>query len=165
MRNAIAIGGVILAAVAASTIAATAAQASSNHPSNGSAASNHATGRFVVIERAVTDTVADTGPTGDSLGDVLAFANPIYTSDNKTQIGSDNGSCIRTTVGKAWECSWTLTLAKGSLVVQGPFYDAADSVLAITGGTGIWSHARGEMGLHARDALGSSYDFSYTVTK
>ena len=64
---------------------------------------------------------------------------------------------------KAWECSWTTTLAGGSLVVEGPFYDTKDSVLAITGGTGKWMGAHGQMVLHARNFAGSSYDFRFTV--
>jgi len=118
---------------------------------------------FTVVERALTDTVADTGPKGDSLGDVLAFANPIYNAANTTKLGSDNGSCIRTAVGKAYECSWTTSLAGGSLVVSGPFYDTKDSVLAITGGTGKYSRTHGQMRLHARNAKGTAYDFTYTV--
>ena len=119
--------------------------------------------RFTVVEHAVTDTVADTGPAGDSLGDVLAFANPIYDAANKARVGSDNGSCIRTAVGKAYECSWTTTIPGGSLTVSGPFYDTRDSVLAITGGTGNWATARGQLRLHARNAKGTAYDFAFSV--
>jgi allene oxide cyclase len=118
---------------------------------------------FTVVEHAITDTVVDTGPAGDSLGDVLAFGNPVFDAANRHQIGNDQGSCVRTKIGAAWECSWTTILPGGSLVVEGPFYDAADSTLAITGGTGRWAAARGSMLLHARDAAGSSYDFSFSV--
>ena len=165
MRKATIIGSAALVTVVVSGVAVQQAQASPKSATKHSAslAHDHVTTSFTVVEHAVTDTVADTGPTGDSLGDVLAFANPIYTANNETKIGSDNGSCIRTAVGKAWECSWTLTLAKGSLVVQGPFYDTADSDLAITGGTGVWATARGQMHLHARNAAGTSYDFVYHV--
>jgi hypothetical protein len=119
---------------------------------------------FTVVEHAITDTTVDIGPKGDSLGDVLAFGNPVYDAGNHTQVGNDQGSCVRTKVGVAWECSWTTILPGGSLTVEGPFYDSADSVLAITGGTGIWAQARGQMTLHARDAAGSSYDFRFSVT-
>lgn len=54
--------------------------------------------------------------------------------------------------------------AGGSLTVEGPFYDSSDPVLAITGGTGTWARARGQMTLHARDAAGSSYAFRFSVT-
>lgn len=119
--------------------------------------------RFTVVEHADTDTVADTGAKGDSLGDVLAFGNPVYNAANTKQVGSDLGSCIRTKVGASWECSWTTLLAGGSLVVEGPFYDTADSTLAITGGTGKYSGASGQMRLHARNAAGSAYDFTFVL--
>jgi len=119
---------------------------------------------FTVVEHADTDTVVDLGPRGDSLGDTLAFGNPVYDTAGR-KVGGSQGSCVRTKVGKAWECSWTTTLSGGSLVVQGPFYDAADSILAITGGTGAWREARGQMHLHARDAKGSAYDFTFAVER
>ena len=167
MRKAAIIGTAALVTVVVSGVAVQQAQASSKPAAqhHSSAGQQHGATTFTVVERAVTDTVADTGPAGDSLGDVLAFGNPIFTANNKTHIGSDNGSCIRTTVGKAWECSWTLTLGKSSLVVEGPFYDTADSDLAIIGGTGVWATARGQMHLHARNAAGTAYDFVYHVTR
>ena len=123
------------------------------------------TGRFTFVEHAVTDTVVDLGPTGDSRGDLLAFANPVFNATNHKKVGHDEGSCVRTAVGKSWECEWTLRLPKGSLVVQGPYFDTSNSVMAITGGTGIWAHARGQMVLHARNAEGTAFDFRYHVTK
>ncbi len=119
---------------------------------------------LTVVEHADTDTVVDLGPRGDSLGDTLAFGNPVYDTAGR-KVGGSQGSCVRTKVGTAWECSWTTTLSGGSLVVQGPFYDAADSTLAITGGTGTWREARGQMHLHARDAAGSAYDFTFAVER
>jgi allene oxide cyclase len=166
MRKTALVGTAAAVTLVVSGVAVQQAQAgSSPAPHATTSASSHGVVAFTVVERAKTDTVADTGVAGDSLGDVLAFANPIFSADNKTRIGSDNGSCIRTAVGKAWECSWTLTLARGSLVVQGPFYDAKDSDLAITGGTGVWASARGQMHLHARDTAGTAYDFTYRVLR
>ncbi len=118
-----------------------------------------------VVEHAETDTVADTGPQGDSVGDVLAFANRVFDEANQNEVGSDNGQCIRTVVGGAWECFWTITLADGQITVEGPFYDTKDSTLAITGGTGAYKGARGQMSLHARNAQGTEYDFIYEVAK
>jgi allene oxide cyclase len=121
--------------------------------------------QFTVVEHAVTDTVADTGPSGDSLGDVLAFANPVFDAENIRAVGSDNGSCVRTKVGASFECSWTTTLKGGSIVVEGPFFDTSDSTLAVIGGTGVWQRATGQMKLHARDAQGSEFDFVFTVQR
>lgn len=113
------------------------------------------------IEHAVTDATASVGKAKDNAGDILTFANPVFDSKNEKQIGTDNGFCIRTIVGKAYECHWTLTLKDGQITTDGPFHDAGDTTLAITGGTGKYSGAKGEMTLHARDAKGSEYDFKY----
>jgi len=116
-----------------------------------------------VIEHATTDAVTDTGASGDSAGDILTFANEVYDADDKSKVGSDQGICFRTVPGKAWECFWTLSLDKGQLTVEGPFYDAADSVLAITGGTGDFAGATGDMALSARDPEGKAYNFIYHI--
>jgi len=117
------------------------------------------------VERATSDAVLDTGAKGDSAGDILTFANEIYDEANKTKMGDDNGWCIRTVAGKAWECFWTLTIAEGQITVEGPFLDGKDSVLAVTGGTGEYSSARGDMQLHARNPEGTEYDFKYNLTE
>jgi allene oxide cyclase len=116
-----------------------------------------------VIEHATTNTLQHIGPAGekDSIGDVLGYANPIFDAANEKRIGSDNGSCIRTVVGDAWECQWTTTLPDGQIVVEGPFFDDRDSVNAITGGTGAYDDATGEMDLRYRDPKGSEYDFIF----
>jgi len=103
-----------------------------------------------VIEHADNDTTTDTGAKGDSVGDLLTFANEIYDENNAEKVGSDTGWCIRTVAGKSWECFWTLTLADGQITVEGPFYDTRDSRLAIIGGTGVYRDAHGTMLLHAR---------------
>lgn len=119
--------------------------------------------RLQVVEHADTDTVVDLGAKGDSVGDLLTFANPVYDAANKTKLGSDQGYCIRVVVGKSWECFWTLILAGGEITVEGPFYDSGDSVMVVTGGTGKYAGAKGDMKLHARDAKSTSYDFVYEL--
>ena len=116
-----------------------------------------------LVERATTDAVLDLGATGDSAGDLLTYANEVYDADNQTKLGSDNGWCIRTVVGKAWECTFTVMLDGGQLTAEGPFLDAGDSVWAVTGGTGKYAEASGEMKLHARDEKGSEYDMVFEV--
>jgi hypothetical protein len=119
---------------------------------------------FTVVERAETDTVIDLGAPGDSLGDQLPFGNPVFDKTNTHQVGRDEGNCFRTNPGLAWECTWTTILAHGSLTVQGPFYDdLRDSQLAITGGTGIYRNARGQMTLHTRNPGGTEFDFIFRV--
>jgi allene oxide cyclase len=116
-----------------------------------------------VVERATTDVVTDLGEEGDSVGDILTFANEIYDENNEVAIGQDNGYCVRTVVGAAWECFWTLMLESGQITVQGPFYDTGDSTLAITGGTGAFIYASGSMTLVFRDEAGTEFDFIYEI--
>ena len=116
-----------------------------------------------LVEHATSDATAHIGKDADNRGDVLTFANEVYDAANKMKVGTDQGYCMRVVVGKAFECMWTTTLAGGQITVEGPFLDAGDSTLAITGGTGRYSTARGEMKLHARDAKGSEYDFLYSL--
>jgi allene oxide cyclase len=116
-----------------------------------------------VVERPVGETTVDLGAKGDSIGDLLVFANGVFDPANKTQIGSDQGYCVRTIVGKSWECFWTLTLKAGQITVEGPFMDEGDSLFSVTGGTGKYAGAKGSMKLHPRDAKASSYDFTYDL--
>lgn len=117
-----------------------------------------------LVEHAATDAVEDLGAKGDSAGDLLTFANEVYDEADKTKVGSDNGFCIRTVPAKAWECYFTVTLDKGQVTVEGPFYDAADSTLAVTGGTGEYKTARGDMLLHSRNKEGSAFDFRFDLS-
>jgi hypothetical protein len=119
--------------------------------------------RIVVVERPVGETTVDLGAKGDSTGDLLVFANKIYDSGNKTAVGSDQGYCVRTIVGKSWECFWTLMLKDGQITVEGPFMDAGDSLMTVTGGTGKYAGAKGSMKLHPRDATPTGYDFTYDL--
>lgn len=120
-----------------------------------------------VIEHAITDTEVLVGKNkvGD-LGNQLVFANPVYDTADKKQVGHDNGNCVRTVTRKVWECYWTVFLKGGQITGEGPFYDdGSDSLLAITGGTGVYRNAHGQMRLHARgNPVGSEYDFIYSLS-
>jgi allene oxide cyclase len=122
-----------------------------------------------VVEHAITDTVQEFHPPSMSLGDVLGFHNPVYNASNTRQIATDNGYCVRTVAtGKTeWECTWTTLLRGGHITVEGPYYDdGTNTILTITGGTGIYNGARGHMLLHATGhPVGSEYDFIFTLTR
>ena len=118
-----------------------------------------------LVERAVNEAVLDTGEKGDSAGDVLTFTNEIYDEANKAKVGNDNGFCIRTAPGKAWECVWSLTLADGQIMSEGTYTDGKDSVYAVTGGTGKYMNARGEMQLHIRNKEATENDLKYSLSE
>ena len=130
---------------------------------NAAAGPDHHAGRTIsVVEHATTDAVTN-GTTGDDAGNILTFANDVYDRADAKKVGTDQGSCVRIVVGESWECSWTTFLPKGQITVQGPFYDTSDSVLAITGGTGAYRNARGEMELKYHNAAGTKIDFVFHV--
>jgi hypothetical protein len=116
-----------------------------------------------VIEHATTDLVIDTGPTGDSSGDLLTFANDVFDEANVEKVGRDQGDCIRINVIEgSWECRWITFLKGGAITVEGPFFDTKNSVLVITGGRGAYKGARGSMELKVLPDL-SGYDFIFHV--
>ncbi len=117
----------------------------------------------IVEHVTASEVVTDTGKKGDSPGDILTFANPLYNGANTKKIGTDNGQCARTVVGKSWECWWTALLPGGQITVEGPFFDTGPSKLAITGGTGKYSRARGWMDLKVRNDKGTELDFVYHI--
>ena len=150
------------AGVLALVLAPAAALASTSSPS-----SSNSPVVIHVVEHAITDTVQEFHPGTMSLGDVLAWHNPVYNASDTRQIATDNGYCVRTVAtGKTeWECAWTTLLPGGHITVEGPYYDdGTDTTLAITGGTGIYAGADGSMLLHARNSAGSEYDFIFTLT-
>lgn len=119
-----------------------------------------------LVEHADNETVTDTGMTGDSVGDILTFANDVYDKANTTKLGTDQGYCIRVAAGASWECEWTVFLADGQISVTGPFFDTKESTLTVTGGTGAFKNATGEMDLGFRDVPPPKieYDFVYKLT-
>jgi allene oxide cyclase len=116
-----------------------------------------------VIEHAKTDKVIETGRSGDSSGDLLTFHNPVFDATDSRWVGHDQGDCIRIAPrAGSWECRWVTILNGGSITVEGPFYDTHGSVLAITGGTGIYRNVRGAMVLKPR-AGGTKFDFIFNI--
>jgi hypothetical protein len=152
MRSKVVVSGTVATVVAGTVLTVSAAQGERAAP------------RITVVEHAVSDSVVDVAPEGDSPGDLLTFANKVYDSANAKAVGDDDGWCIRTVAGKSWECAWTTTLAGGQIMVAGPFLDAGPSKLAIVGGTGGYKNARGWMDLRARNAKGTEYDFVFHVS-
>lgn len=97
-------------------------------------------------ERPLSGVITDVGfPERDSVADLMTWSNAVYDAENAALAGRDNGWCIRTVVGRAWECTWTLALADGQIMAAGTVLDDADFDLAVIGGTGAYLGAVGEM--------------------
>ncbi len=119
---------------------------------------------LTVIEHASTNALNDLGAKGDSVGDMITFANPVYDSTDKTRIGNDSGFCVRTFVGQVWQCSLTLALATpgGQITIEGAYYDTRDSELAITGGIDAYEGVRGQVTRHATTPDRSEYQLTFS---
>jgi allene oxide cyclase len=121
---------------------------------------------LTLIEHVTNETVVDLGEEGDTTGDTLVFNNELYDDTDVNLVGNSNGSCIRTAVGELWECTFTNTMEQGSLVVQGPFNDNGTGTFAITGGTGEYSGATGQMTLTAAEdstADSPKWEFAFEI--
>jgi allene oxide cyclase len=116
-----------------------------------------------VVERATTDATTDNAPTGDSPGDVLTFGNALFDEANSQQVGTNQGYCVRIKAGESWECTWTSFFDEGQITVAGPFFDTRNSTLTITGGTGAFDNARGQMQLEFRNSQGTEFNFIYEI--
>mmetsp|Transcript_28551 Transcript_28551/g.96137 ORF Transcript_28551/g.96137 Transcript_28551/m.96137 type:complete len:153 (-) Transcript_28551:10-468(-) len=106
-------------------------------------------------------TLIDSAPAGDSFGDLEVWRIPVYAFENfdaalpGDELGQEQGQCIIVAGDYVdnieYECSWTNSFDDvGSMTVQGRWmYDSAKAeefgVLAITGGTGVYVGARGEV--------------------
>lgn len=133
----------------------------------GARTAHHADGQTItVVEHALTDTERRAVPGGkDEPGDPLTFTNPVFNAANTTQVGHDEGFCMRLDVKTGtWECLWTTFLPHGQITVQGPYYDTRNSVLSITGGTGAYRDARGQMKLDSLEG-GKEYDFIFHISE
>ncbi len=88
--------------------------------------------------------VIDTGTPGDSVGDILAFDQPLL-DEHSNNIGNNSGTCIRTRTGHSFQCQWTLTLETGSIQVAGREFEQGASDISIVGGTGSYAGITGYM--------------------
>jgi len=91
-----------------------------------------------------TAKIIDTGESGDSVGDILVFDQPLLDEHHKN-IGNNSGTCIRTRVGHSFQCQWTLDFDNGSIQVAGHEFDQGTSAISIVGGTGKYSGITGDM--------------------
>src|SRR4051794_33506696 len=78
---------------------------------------------LTVIEHA-NPTRIDLGESGASVGDIVVFRNDLYDEANTTIVGTVQGMCVRTVVGKSMECFATNIFENGMITVQGPMDDS-----------------------------------------
>ncbi|CAN7091813.1 unnamed protein product [Brassica rapa subsp. narinosa] len=87
------------------------------------------------------------------LGDLVPFTNKLYTADLKKRVGITAGLCVviqhvPEKKGDRFEATYSFYFGDyGHLSVQGPYLTYEESFLAITGGTGIFEGAYGQVKL------------------
>ena len=148
--------GLAVAAVAslALALAGTASASESSHSN------------LTVVEEANTDLEVPGVGGADVAGNILVFHNELFNKTDTKHVGSDRGDCTRINPNEfgsgvgTWECRWTNFLPGGQITVEGPFNDNSDTVVSITGGTGVYSHARGQMLLQSV-LVGADQDYNF----
>lgn len=132
--------------VAAALLAAaggTAAGAASNQSSE-----NDGEGRVIQLTtKQVHQGYLDHGAPGFSVDDEFVFSNDLYRDGEK--VGKDAGSCtvarIETGGAATLHCAGTNSLPGGQISVQGLAAPGEPFELSITGGTGRYRNARGQV--------------------
>ena len=106
-------------ALAAIVVLVVAVSASGKQPKQHGKEGHHGKA-ITVIEHATSDTTTDTGASGDSVGDVLTFANDVFDPSDTNKVGTDQGYCLRVVAGASYECTWTTLPARRSDRRLGP---------------------------------------------
>ena len=101
------------------------------------------TGNDVILDLDHSATSAHPAP--DSVGDEDVFTADFYVGDDK--VGFDGGVCKLVRLPAVYHCIATNSFAKGDLTVQflADFTQSAPGHFAITGGTGAYRGASGEV--------------------
>ena len=116
-------------------------------------------GRTIKLTEAHPDaqpTFVDTGKPGPTVGDVAVFRDDVLRADGSTAGTLRQVCTLVDLVGgpptSTFECVGSLALKEGTLTIAGPFVPAApEQSAAITGGTGAYATARGEVAIRAVD--------------
>jgi hypothetical protein len=137
-------------AVAALALAGT-ASADTAERSHGS---HDRTIRLVEAHSDLQPTLVDTGEPGPSVGDVAVARDEVLREDG-TQAGTFRQVCTLTDLAgspftSTFECTGSITLKDGTIAMEGPFTPSQPgSVAAITGGTGRYRTAQGDIVVRA----------------
>ncbi len=112
---------------------------------------------FTLTSKTGPHSELDLGEPGFGLGDQFSFSNSLYRGDKK--VGRDGGWCTIVDFTEQTEpvtaiCVFTVELPKGQITMQGllTFSETGpDSVVAITGGTGAYKTAHGQVTIIGND--------------
>jgi hypothetical protein len=143
-----------LAIVAALVLAVASITLASAAPPPASVANADNSDRVQVIHlvsRVDQETFLDLGDQGESLGDQIVFSDNLFRGGKKVGISGATCTLVRLVprVSVTFQCVGTLSLPRGQITVQGlvsfPEAEQAPFLVAITGGTGAYRTAHGQM--------------------
>jgi hypothetical protein len=115
-----------------------------------------------VLEITTESHFVNTGPQQPSLGDVFVFASKLM-HDGK-QVGHDGGVCTITSVdNEEFQCQATAWFDAGQVTIQGLLPSAQQTfTLPLTGGSGAYQGAEGELHIHELSDTRSVLTFHLT---
>jgi hypothetical protein len=102
---------------------------------------------FAVQFRPLMENYVDLGTAGFSVGDLLVFQDTLLDQKGAT-VGTQGGFCTITAVlpdGFQTHCVGTASLPEGQISFQGLTSNAPVKPLAVTGGTGTYQSATGDL--------------------
>ena len=108
---------------------------------------------LIQADKTLQPTFVDAGTPGPSAGDLAVIHDGVLL--NGAPAGSYNQVCTLAALGASpftseFECIGSITLKDGTITMAGPFVPAkAEQSAAITGGTGEYRTARGEVVIRA----------------
>jgi len=149
MRTKIALGAIVAVILVLVTAGITAASATSKSTTN--TTSTPATKVIDLTARALQGGDVDEPPKGPSVADYFVFSETLTRRSDGRRVGESGGNCQVTRLGAnqepaALHCVATLRLRQGQITVQGLITESGPTFyVAITGGTGAYQTAHGQM--------------------
>ena len=122
----------------------------------GSHGSGHRTIHLTEATAQAQPDFVDVGDPGPSVGDTVVVRDGVLAADGSNAGTFDQVCTLVKVVGNpftsAYECTGSLELRDGTITMQGPFVPAkAEQSAAVTGGTGAYRKARGQIVVRAED--------------
>jgi hypothetical protein len=135
------------------------ASASANHGFNKNV-------RLVLIEKSTGGTFVDVDKSGSAptAGDVFIFQSDLFDAATNAKVGTVEGHCMVITASLS-DCDASGILAGGQIRVAGASPDAKVTVLAVTGGTGVYRNVSGQITIETIDDNTSKDTLELTVRR
>ena len=118
--------------------------------------------KFTLIGKVDAAQIIDNEPAGDSAGDVVIFSQKLYDRSETRVVGRSHAMCTRTTDPEgSYLCDGAFLLRRGEITIQGvdPPATVTRHPLVVTGGSGRYRGARGEITVHHLSPSEDRFDF------